>query len=185
MLLATDPPAVYKVVSSRNHPIDQPLPTGCIYRINTGGPLPNGANAVIMVEDTKLASSFDATDGDLKGEEQEVETLTQMPPSENVRVPGSDVHKGDLVMQKGEHICGNGGEIGTLAFVGRKEVSVCRKPIIGILSTGNEIVDLHGPVSGRQEDEWGGIFDTNRPSLQAAVESLGYTVVDLGIISDT
>jgi len=69
--------------------------------------------------------------------------------------------------------------------VGRKEVSVCRKPIIGILSTGNEIVDLHGPVLGRQEDEWGGIFDTNRPSLQAAVESLGYTVVDLGIISDT
>jgi len=138
-----------------------------------------------MVEDTKLVSSFDATDGDLEGEEQEVEILTQLPPSENVRAPGSDVHKGDLVMQKGERICGNGGEIGTLAFVGRKEVSVYKKPIVGILSTGNEIVDLHSPVSGRQEDEWGDIFDTNRPSLQAAVESLGYTVVDLGIISDT
>lgn len=185
-LRSTDPPAVYKVVSSRNHPTDQPLPTGSICRINTGGPLPDGADAVIMVEDTKLVSTFDATHGDLEGEEQEVETLAHMSPAENVRAPGSDVHKGDLVMQTGERILGNGGEIGTLAFVGRKEVSVYKKPIIGILSTGNEIVDLHGPVSARQkEDGWGGIFDTNRPSLQAAMENLGYTVIDLGIVPDT
>jgi len=162
------------------------LPTGSICRINTGGPLPDGADAVIMVEDTRLVSTFDATHGDLEGEEQEVETLAHMSPAENVRAPGSDVHKGELVMQKGERILGNGGEIGTLAFVGRKEVFVYKKPIIGILSTGNEIIDLHGPVSARQkEDGWGGIFDTNRPSLQAAMENLGYTVIDLGIVPDT
>lgn len=183
-LRATDPPGVYQVVTSRSHPIDKPLPTGSIYRINTGGPLPNGTDTVIMVEDTKLVSTFDAADGDLEGEEKEVETLAQIPPGENVRAPGSDVHEGDLVLQKGERILGNGGEIGTLAFVGRKEVSVYRKPVVGLLSTGNEIADLHGQALAKQE-EWGGIFDTNRPSLQAALEDLGYAVIDLGIVPDT
>ena len=59
-----------------------------------------------------------------------------------------------------------------------------RKPVVAILSTGNEIVDIHRPVSLSGND-WGGIWDTNRPSLQAALEGLGYEVVDLGIVSDT
>jgi gephyrin len=137
-----------------------------------------------MVEDTKLVSTFEANEGDLEGEEKEVETLAQVPPAENVRAPGSDVHKGDLVLAKGERILGNGGEIGTLAFVGRKEVSVHRKPVVGVLSTGNEIVDLHDQASV-QWGEWGGIFDTNRPSIQAALEMMGYSVIDLGIVADT
>lgn len=174
---------MYKVVTSRDHPINKPLPPGFIYRINTGGPLPSGTDAVIMVEDTKLVSTFETTDGDLAGEEKEVETLAQVPPGENARAPGSDVRKGDLVLQKGERILSNGGEIGTLAFVGRKKVSVYKKPVVAVLSTGNEIVDLHGQVSVEQS-EWGGIFDTNRPSLTAALEGLGYSVVDLGIVPD-
>ncbi|KXN89508.1 Gephyrin [Leucoagaricus sp. SymC.cos] len=183
-LRSTDPPAVYKVVTSRNHPIDKVLPPGYIYRINTGGPLPNGTDTVIMVEDTKLVSTFEATEGDLEGEEKEIETLAQVPPGENVRAPGSDVRRGDLVLQRGERVLSNGGEIGTLSFVGRKEVTVYKKPVVGILSTGNEIVDLHNQGSV-ERGEWGGIFDTNRPSLHAAIESLGYTVVDLGIVPDT
>ncbi|XP_006456684.1 hypothetical protein AGABI2DRAFT_211731 [Agaricus bisporus var. bisporus H97] len=182
-LRSTDPPAVYQVVSSRNHPIDQPLPSGIIYRINTGGPLPVGTDTVIMVEDTKLVSSFEATDNELEGEENEVETLVTVPRGENVRSPGSDVRKGDLVLQKGERILSNGGEIGTLAFVGRRETLVYKKPIVAILSTGNEIVDLQAHTT-TQEAEWGGIFDTNRPSLRAALEGLGYSVIDLGIVPD-
>ncbi len=182
--LAVDPPGVYKVVTSRDHPIDKPLPSGTIYRINTGGPLPNGTDTVIMVEDTKLISTFGESDGGLSGEEKEVETLAQVPVGENVRKPGSDVRKGDLVLQKGERIMSNGGEIGTLAFVGRREVSVYKKPVVAVLSTGNEIVDLQGRVEVPQ-GEWGGIFDTNRPSLWAALEGLGYSVVDLGIVPDT
>ncbi|KAF9450155.1 hypothetical protein P691DRAFT_774137 [Macrolepiota fuliginosa MF-IS2] len=183
-LRSTDPPAVYKVVTSRNHSIDKSLPSGFIYRINTGGPLPNDADTVITVEDTKLVSTFEAADGESEGEEKEVETLAEIPPGENVRAPGSDVRKGDLVLQKGERILSNGGEIGTLAFVGRKEVSVYRKPVVAVLSTGNEIVDLHGQASVEQ-GEWSGIFDTNRPSLTAALEGLGYSVVDLGIVPDS
>lgn len=137
-----------------------------------------------MVEDTKLVSTIEEGDGALEGEEKEVETLAQVPVGENVRKPGSDVRKGNLALQKGERIMSNGGEIGTLAFVGRKEVLVYKKPVVAILSTGNEIVDLQGQGGVQQQGEWGGIFDTNRPSLQAALEGLGYSVVDLGIVPD-
>ena len=63
------------------------------------------------------------------------------------------------------------------------QVHVIRKPVVAILSTGNEIVDLHGGQKTSSES-WGGIWDTNRPSLQTALESLGYRVVDLGIAHD-
>jgi gephyrin len=60
---------------------------------------------------------------------------------------------------------------------------VYKKPVVAILSTGNEIVDIQDPtpLSG---NEWGGIFDTNRPSLQAALKGMGYEVLDLGIVPD-
>ncbi|SJL02520.1 uncharacterized protein ARMOST_05851 [Armillaria ostoyae] len=154
------------------------LSPGKICRVNTGAPLPAGANAVIMVEDTELLT----TDDD--GEEVEIRLLAKVDKGENVRAAGSDVKTGDLVLQKGERILSPGGEIGTLAFVGCKEVKVHRKPIVGILSTGNELVDLQTPVPLSEGSSWGGIWDTNRPSLQAALQGLGYEVVDLGIVSD-
>lgn len=119
--LASDKPGIYKVVTSSTHKLSDVLPEGTIYRINTGGPLPAGTDTVIMVEDTRLVSSMKDEDGeDL--EEAEVETLVEIPVGENVRAPGSDVRKGDLALQKGQIIHGTGGEIGTLVFVGRKEV---------------------------------------------------------------
>src|ERR1700729_4545274 len=119
--VATDAPGLYKVVTSQTHSLSTPLAKDSIYRINTGGPLPTGANTVIMVEDTRLISTYKDADGS-DGEEKEVETLVQIPVGENVREPGSDVKTGDLVLQKGEVITSIGGEIGTLAFVGRKKV---------------------------------------------------------------
>ncbi|KAJ7639494.1 MoaB/Mog domain-containing protein [Roridomyces roridus] len=181
-LRSTDPPGVYKVLTSSTHKTSTPLPPDCIYRINTGGPLPAGTDTVIMVEDTRLVSTFKTEEG-LDGEEKEVECLVQVPAGENVRAPGSDVSKGDLVLQKGDIILSEGGEIGTLAFVGRKEVEVFRRPVVALLSTGNELVDLQNPQP-HSNDEWGGIWDTNRPSLQAALEGMGYEVVDLGIVPD-
>lgn len=75
-----------------------------------------------MVEDTELVSTVkDANGEDL--EESQVKTLVQVPKGENVRLLGSDVRTGDLVLQKDDVITSLGGEIGTLAFVGRREVS--------------------------------------------------------------
>ena len=122
LTLATDSPGVYKVLTSQTHLLPEILPPGSIYRINTGNPLPAGTDTVIMVEDTRLVSTIKDPDSVFDGEENEVETLAQIPPGENVRAPGSDVRKGDLVLQKREIIHSSGGEIGTLAFVGRKEV---------------------------------------------------------------
>ncbi|KAG8968956.1 hypothetical protein FRC03_005501 [Tulasnella sp. 419] len=238
-LPSTFRPGVYDVVTPETHSIHQRLPIDTIMRINTGAPLPYGTDAVIMVEDTKLVQ----TDED--GEEDEVEMLAAVDPGENVRQPGSDVMKGEKVMDVGEIIGSNGGEIGTLVFVGRKEIKVHRKPVVAILSTGNELLDitsdppphpttpsapaspLHlsrqvsqvasrrssanpsrrpsfNPLTGvasthpqrpsplaaittddPPSEKWTGVWDTNRPSLKAALEGLGYEVIDLGIVPDT
>ncbi|KAG5648722.1 hypothetical protein DXG03_000069 [Asterophora parasitica] len=182
-LRSTDSPGIYKVLTSQSHALTDEIPSGSVYRINTGGPLPIGADTVIMVEDTRLVSTHDTTEHSLDGEEKEIETLAQVPVGENVRAAGSDVRKDDLVLQKGEVIRSSGGEVGTLTFVGRKEVEVYKKPVVAILSTGNEIIDLQSPkpLSG---DGWGGIFDTNRPSLRAALEGMGYEVCDLSVVPD-
>ncbi|KAJ7682020.1 MoaB/Mog domain-containing protein [Mycena polygramma] len=181
-LRSTDPAGTYKVVTSQSHNIAATLPGDSVYRINTGGPLPAGTDTVIMVEDTRLVSTFKDAGG-ADGEEKEVECLVQVPAGENVRAPGSDVKKGDLVLQKGDIILSEGGEIGTLAFVGRKEVEVYKRPVVALLSTGNELLDLQNPKP-QSGDGWGGIWDTNRPSLHAALQGMGYDVVDLGIVPD-
>lgn len=181
-LRSTDPPGVYKVLTSQSHSITTALPADSIYRINTGGPLPVGTDTVIMVEDTRLVSTFKGADG-ADGEEKEVECLVQVPAGENVRAPGSDVKKGDLALQEGDIILSEGGEIGTLTFVGRKEVEVYKRPVVALLSTGNELLDLQNPKP-QSGDDWGGIWDTNRPSLHAALQGMGYDVVDLGIVPD-
>jgi gephyrin len=112
---------VYKVLTSKTHALADALPEGSIFRINTGGPLPAGSDTVIMVEDTELISTVNEADGQ-DAEEKEVKTLVQVPPGDNIRDPGSDVRQGDLVLQRGEVLTSLGGEVGTLAFVGRKEV---------------------------------------------------------------
>ncbi|KAI6152402.1 MoaB/Mog domain-containing protein [Pisolithus tinctorius] len=179
---SSDTPGVYNVLTSRTHKLSEELPEGSIFRINTGGPLPAASDSVIMVEDTELESTLKDADGE-DAEEEQVKTLAQVSPGENVREPGSDVRQGDLVMQMGEVITSAGGEVGTLAFVGRKEVKVVRKPVVALLSTGNELLDLQSPKP-MPGDGWGGIWDTNRPSLQAALEGMGYKVIDLGIVAD-
>lgn len=154
----------------------EPLDRGQIARITTGAPLPPGATSVVMVEDTVLRSKTE--DGK---EEREVEILTdQIKKNENVREIGSDVKIGDTVLKKGEAISAIGGELGLLASVGRSEVSVYQRPVIGVLSTGDEIIEHNRPGPLRL----GEVRDTNRPTLMSAARGLGYEVVDLGISSD-
>ncbi|KAK3706923.1 hypothetical protein LTR37_012422 [Vermiconidia calcicola] len=152
------------------------LKTGEIARITTGAPLPPGATSVVMVEDTVLRSQTD--DGE---EEKEVEISTDaIEPGENVREVGSDVKAGAVILKKGEGITAVGGEFGLLASVGTREVFVFQKPIVGVLSTGDEIVQ-----HDRQGDlRLGEVRDTNRPTLLTAVKGSGFEAVDLGIASD-
>ena len=135
-------PGVYNVLTPYTHPFDIPVPDGNIIRVNTGAPIPLGTDSVIMVEDTQLISTkqVDASSSaptrdtesemdveeefQIEGEEEEetVRTLVQVELGENVRKPGSDIRKGELVLNSGTILRGTGGEVGTLVFVGRKEV---------------------------------------------------------------
>ncbi|KAK3070803.1 hypothetical protein LTR53_009808 [Teratosphaeriaceae sp. CCFEE 6253] len=152
------------------------LGTGEVARITTGAPLPPGATSVVMVEDTVLRSMTE--DG---AEEKEIEVLTDaIKEGENVREVGSDVKAGDVVMRAGEGITAVGGEFGLLASVGTQEVSVYKRPVVGVLSTGDEIVPHDRPEDLRLGEVW----DTNRPTLLTAVRGSGFEAVDLGIASD-
>ena len=152
------------------------LSEGEIARITTGAPLPPGADAVIMVEDTILQSM-----GEDGTEEATVEILTsQIKKGENVREVGSDVQTGSVILKKGEGITSAGGELGLLASVGVKEVEVYKKPIVAILSTGDEIV----PHLRSEPLRLGEVRDTNRPTLITAVKGTGFEAVDMGIASD-
>ena len=152
------------------------LQRGQIARITTGAPLPDGANTVVMVEDTVLKTMTD--DGK---EEREVEFLSdKIEPEENIREVGSDITAGEVVLRKGEEITAVGGELGLLASVGKREVMVFQKPVVGVLSTGDEIVQ-----HDRQGDlRLGEVRDCNRPTIMAAVRGCGFEVVDLGIAKD-
>ncbi|KAK5132290.1 hypothetical protein LTR08_009198 [Meristemomyces frigidus] len=152
------------------------LQIGEVARITTGAPLPPKATSVVMVEDTVLRSMTD--DG---MEEDEIEVLTgDIKDGENVREVGSDVMAGDVVMKKGEGITAVGGELGLLASVGTREVSIYRKPVVGVLSTGDEIV----PHDRQGDLRLGEVRDTNRPTLLTAIRGSGFEAVDLGIASD-
>jgi gephyrin len=152
------------------------LKLGEVARITTGAPLPPGATSVVMVEDTVLRSQTE--DGK---EENEIEILTaDIEPGENVREVGSDVQSGDVIMKRGEGITVVGGEFGLLASVGTQEVQIYRKPVVGVLSTGDEIISHDRPGDLKH----GEVRDTNRPTLLTAIRGSGFEAVDLGIASD-
>ncbi|XDG09273.1 hypothetical protein ABKA04_008888 [Annulohypoxylon sp. FPYF3050] len=154
----------------------KPLNEGEIARITTGAPLPPGATSVIMVEDTILKIMTE--DGK---EEKEVEILADnVQEGENIREVGSDIKAGTTILSKGEQISAVGGEIGLLAAVGVAEVKAYRKPVIGVLSTGDEIVQHDRPG----DLQLGEVRDTNRITLMSAAKECGYHVVDLGIAAD-
>lgn len=152
------------------------LKEGEIARITTGAPLPPGATSVIMVEDTVLKTMTD--DG---REEKEVELLAEsVQEGENVREIGSDVKVGSVILHQGEQVSAVGGEIGLMAAVGAATVKTYHRPVVGVLSTGDEIINHDRPGDLRL----GEVRDTNRPTLISAAREWGYEVVDLGIASD-
>lgn len=162
------------------------LKSGEVARITTGAPLPLGATSVIMVEDTILKTTTD--DG---GEEKEVEI--QIPQGvrqgDNIREVGSDIVQGSVILRKGEVVSGVGGEIGLLAAGGVPTVRIYRKPSIGILSTGDELVPHNhnhtDPLAHEAEHlRVGQVRDTNKITLLSAVRESGFEPFDLGIARD-
>jgi molybdopterin molybdotransferase len=142
---------------------------GKAVRIMTGGVMPAGADAVIMVEYTQKIKNG-------KGVPERVKIFREVSKGENVRKRGEDVKKGELVLKKGSFIRAQ--ELGMLASLGCKEVKVYRRPRVGILATGDELVGIDEKV------KLGKVRDSNSWSLRGQVLSLGAEPVCLGIARD-
>ncbi|CAA9215332.1 MAG: Molybdopterin molybdenumtransferase [uncultured Acidimicrobiales bacterium] len=138
---------------------------GQALRIMTGAPLPAGADAIVMVELTEPGSS----PGTVRIAE-EVQLGT------SVRRAGSDIAAGDVVLAKGTVL--TPGVLGVLASLGASRAPCHRRPRVGVLSTGDELVAPGEPLGPGQ------IRDANRPMLLALVAQAGCTPVDLGIVRD-
>ncbi len=133
--------------------------------IHTGGMLPRDADAVVMVEDTQILESG------------EVEVFRAVAKGENVIEVGEDISAGDIVIPKGTRL--RPAEIGGLMALGFTAVSTAIPPVIGILSSGDEI------VSPSQKTKPGEVRDINSYTLAALIEDLGGDVVHYGIIADS
>ncbi len=134
-------------------------------RIMTGAPIPPGADAVVMVELTELTD-----DGD------RVRIAEPVPTGNHIRPAGDDVEAGDIVFEPGTRL--KAAHLGVCTSLGVYEVFAHPRPKVGVISTGDELVDGPGPL------DLGQIRDSNRHTLLALVESTGAVGVDLGLVPD-
>ncbi|HDN85300.1 MAG TPA: molybdopterin molybdenumtransferase MoeA [Candidatus Aerophobetes bacterium] len=148
-------PAGFKVKSA--------ISSGKAIRIMTGAVLPEGADAVVMVEYTEAR-------GD------KVMVFRSVKKGENVSFSGEDVKKGELVLSRGTLIRPQ--EVGMLAALGKTEVYVTRKPKVAIISTGDELIE-----PGRTLEK-GKIYDSNSFSLFSQVLKCGADPERIGIVPD-
>lgn len=150
-------PKILKIVEKNE------ISTGQVRQIWTGKPILKGANAVVMLENTKQ------TDG-------EVEVWTPLTPWENVSTKGEDVQKGEMALEAGIRLKPQ--HLGMIAAFGKAEVKVFAKPKVAILTTGNELVEIGGKPETSQ------IFDSNRLIISSMCRELGAQPLDLGIARD-
>ncbi len=118
----------------------------------SGSPLPDGADAVVMVEDTRPAGGT-------------VDVFAPVASGQHVARRGADITEGSTVVTPGDHL--TPGRIGALAAIGAREVTVYARPRVAIVSTGNEVVEPGRPLRA------GRIFDVNRFTLTTIVETHG------------
>jgi len=145
-------------------PKNQVGPGECA-EIATGAPMPDGADAVVMVEETDI---------DDRGS---VSIFAQAAPRQNIGRQGADIQKGQHVLQPGTLL--NASRLGSIAALGLTEVAVYEKPRVAILSTGNEIVDPGQPLAPGQ------IYDINRVTVSGVVSDNGGIPVPYRTASDT
>jgi putative molybdopterin biosynthesis protein len=133
--------------------------------IATGGVVPRGADAVVMIEHTELIESVPA-----------IELRRAVSPGQFISYAGSDIARGETLLRKGQTIGSR--EIGMLAACGLSTVDVVRKPRVAVLSTGDELVALGESLRP------GGVYDSNGAILAAAITEAGGKAVRYGAFAD-
>lgn len=132
--------------------------------IPTGGMLPRGADGIVMVEYTE---KYDA---------DTVMVLKMIAPGENVIAKGDDMQAENMIVPQGQKLAPQ--HIGALAACGWGSILVYQKVTVGIISTGDELVDIHEPV------KFGQIRDVNSYALGAMLSEMGCIVKQMGIVKD-
>lgn len=138
--------------------------TGMCIEVATGAPMPAGADAVVMVEETERAGN-------------DVRIRSAATPGQNVGRRGADLKSGDVVVRAGDVLSPS--RIGAIAATGATAVDVFGRPSVALLSTGNEIVEPGRPLAPGQ------IYDINRFTLGALVARHGGVAATLPIAGDT
>lgn len=138
-------------------------PAGTAVQIATGGVVPRGTDAVVMIEHTEPV-------------ETGIEISRSVPPGANVSYAGSDIGRGDTVLRRGIALTSR--DTAVLAAVGIAHVDVIGRPRVAVVSTGDEIVAPGGALT------LGQVFDSNQPMLLDAVAELGCEPVPSGIAPD-
>lgn len=152
------------------------LGAGEAMRIMTGAPVPEGADAVVMVELCEFAMAG-AADGAVGGSAETVTVASSVPLGNHIRPVGDDVAAGDVVLSRGALV--TPGAISLLRTLGLSTVSVVRRPVVGVISTGSELVEPPTPLGPGQ------IYDSNRAAVLALVSEAGFEAVDLGLVDDS
>jgi molybdopterin molybdotransferase len=149
---------------------------GTAVRIMTGAPLPAGADSIVPFEETD--EPFDrAPSGTGRLTATVVKVLKEALPGANIRRAAEDVTSGQVVVQRGTVL--RASEIGVIASLGRPTVRVIRRPVVAVLSTGDELLEPGQERSGAR------IFDANAHSVGSLVERYGGVPLLLGIAKDT
>jgi molybdopterin molybdotransferase len=142
-------------------------------RIMTGAPLPDGANAVVPIEDTNQYLPETHKEPDLP---REIEVFRTIVPGAYIREQGEDISSGDTVLKANSRLRPQ--DLGLLAMLGKSKIPVFRRPKIVILSTGDELVPVEVPL------EFGKIHDSNSYTLSAMITRDGGDPLYLGIVPD-
>jgi molybdopterin molybdotransferase len=139
--------------------------SGKTIRIMTGAPVPEGADSVVPVEDTKLLDNG------------KISIAKKFIKGSHIRLSGEDILKGESILTKGDRI--SPVFMGLLASVGMAQVKVYKRPSVGILATGDEIVDIH------EKPGKGQIYSSNTYTLLGQITETGARGINLGIVRDS
>ena len=148
---------------------------GTAVRIMTGAPVPTGADAIVPFEETD--EPFEKAPARTRELSARVSVFKEARPGANIRLAGEDVKAGQTVVSEGTVL--RASEIGVLASVGRATVRVIRRPVVAILSTGDELLAPGEPRTGAK------IYDSNAQGICALVQRYGGIPKLLGIARDT
>src|SRR3972149_2086073 len=173
-------PVLLKVIEDlpAGYTAKKTIKTGEAIRIMTGAPIPKGADAVVMVEDTEKTGGRGLPPQALSGGQGSgVRIFREAKTGDNIRKAGEDFKKGDIVLKKGMNI--RPAETGMLAAVGKPNVYVYQKPNVAVLSTGDELVEIEEiPKTGK-------IINSNSYTLAAQIKECGAIPIQLCIARDT